>query len=121
MQRTEYKMRSRDGSSYVCSSDLAVRQHRLVDVDADHLAEDHGVARARNGRWQVDGLQVATFQVDRRSLHARPPYQPRGHHLEPGAGGLVDAGRRRRSEARSVGEACFSRCRLRWWPYESKK
>src|SRR3546814_17579331 len=49
-----------------------------------------------NGRWQVDGLQVATFQVDRRSLRARRPYQPRGHHLEPGDGGLVDAGRPRR-------------------------
>src|SRR3546814_17754374 len=31
-----------------------------------------------------------------RSLRARRPYQPRGHHLAPGDGGLVDAGRRRR-------------------------
>src|SRR3546814_21148986 len=88
-------MRISDWSSDVCSSDLLVPLHPLVD------------------RRQLVGTGA-----DRRPKRSQ-------HTLrlgaEPQHADGIEARRQPRSEERRVGKECVSPCRSRWSPYHEKK
>src|SRR3546814_1836181 len=46
--------------------DTAVHQEAVVDVDAHHLADHHGVGLGRIVAGEMDGLEIAAFEIDRR-------------------------------------------------------
>src|SRR3546814_16150891 len=112
MQKTAYEMRISDGSSDVCSSDLAqvplaADDHHLLD-DVVHLAiVDQDVQRFQGGQ-QVAALANADDRIlsrdDHGALAEAQPQQQRAVLLE-------------RSEERRVGKECVSTGRSRWSPY----
>src|SRR3546814_11728432 len=92
-QKTAYEMRISDWSSDVCSSDLPAQDLLLVAIGGQqHPQRRHRLV------GDVDA-QVATVDAVRR-----------GHPQ-----------RRRRSEARCVGNEGVSTCRSRWWQHRIKK
>src|SRR3546814_20171575 len=100
-------MRISDWSSDVCSSDLRPR-HAL---NRQHLFGERPIVRAGIDPRHAAGQHLA---------------------LHPAAGRIVKMGEQPavavdplaavgRSEERSVGNACVSKCSTRWSPYHSKK
>src|SRR3546814_16423175 len=109
-------MRISDGSSDVCSSDLALdqlaqrRSGRAQLLLADELVERAGTHPHRQwgGRVRVAGERAAAAAW----LRARATVnleESRSHRA-------TLCGARARSEERRLGKACVSTCRIQWYP-----
>src|SRR3546814_4551664 len=104
-QKTAYEMRISDWSSDVCSSDLASRRVNKVGALAAII-----MPRPINNRYKVNNMQL--------------PIRPNSSEKTAKRKSVVRSGRNSRcarSEERSVGKECVSKCRSRWAPYHSKK
>src|SRR3546814_16931292 len=109
-------MRISDWRSDVCSSDLA---HVGQDVIAGAIEDAVDALDAVGGQPLAQGLDDGTAARHRRLVGEHDTF--RFCRLAEcgalmGAQGLVGS-----SDARRVGQECFSPCRSRWWPYHKKK
>src|SRR3546814_2385466 len=103
-QKTAYDMRISDWSSDVCSSDLGVRAHLVVEAGVLHRGAD-GVGEG------AQHVQLALGEVD--DLPEPDAKRPDRPVRAVERGGVEDL----RSEERRVGKGCVSTCRSRWSPY----
>src|SRR3546814_5213929 len=99
-QKTAYEMRISDWSSDVCSSDLPMRMHLPLPVDAEHF-----------NRW------LALFEE---AAGETCPPAAAAHFMERArrVAESLELGIAGRSEERRVGKECVSMCRSRWSPYQ---
>lgn len=73
--------------------DEAVGQHRIVDMDAGHLAENHHVGPVAFLRLEAHAAEIAAFEMDRRFGDPRRLDGLRRRLGQAGMVELVDAGR----------------------------
>src|SRR3546814_1182414 len=100
-QKTAYEMRISDGSSDVCSSDLAAGGADLIDQ-----RDQRAVRRNEIPDMSADqGGRAAVEELLGRVVDGAK------------AAGVVDDEDRLRSEERRVGKECDSTCRSWWSPY----
>src|SRR3546814_15532471 len=100
-------MRTSDGSSDVCSSDLASDEAPRTANDRDEAQPDAAATHADSFAQGFDaGRRTAELEfAGERQVIARLAEQLEELRPEP------------RSEERRVGKACVSTCRSRWSPY----
>src|SRR3546814_19198198 len=106
-------MRISDWGSDVCSSDLVVGLHRLLEPDQVEALQATPEPDGMRHRQALVGVYHQSDAVADRRAHRR-------HALDVLADvGLADAHLHRleRSEERRVGKECVSTCRSRWSPY----
>src|SRR3546814_13550732 len=99
-------MRISGWSSDVCSSDLVTQSLAVIPIETAAPGE------WRQGRLEYENSRLADLVADVNRYYAP------GVELDESARDVrVTASfRADRSEERSVGNACVSTCRSRWWP-----
>src|SRR3546814_11345022 len=114
-QKTAYEMRISDWSSDVCSSDLAVDQHRAHAGIArrieflDHVGQEQHVARFAAERTGDAAVAAGLALVADRCIEECVEQRQQ-------VAGVGVAEQQPRSEERRVGRECVSTCRYRWSP-----